>query len=647
MRNETQRKPPEYVNAQALPHSELSSRQVDILLWLLQHPYQRGEDLALALGVHTTSLYRQMKMLKSQGYLESITPSLEQKKAAHLFYLTSRGIQAAAEHMQYPASVLAKRWQADEAGLRALLPRLGTLCRLQELINGLVADPPATLLGEKKGPIQWHWRRQYRHSFLSKGKRHTVETDAVLVFQRSGATRNQSTYGCAFLLIDPGYVGPHDRQVMHAHLENMLRFRESAERWSQYHAFPALLILTTTRRQQHLWQQAAQEAAEHLHLVPLHGAILALETDQHPLSFWTLSWQHLSLAGPIQITQLFTPIQKEALPPEVFAPKREIAPGTLTRQPQEKNLVRGSFDQRAQQSLQRLYVPEGREQEQISLLTTRLQSRHRSILLLLYAHPLLSQEELAIFQDIEVESTRRYLLLFKQWSCLHIHETEDGRRFSLSSRGLRMLAAMLNIPFTTVSEIGPACGELAGEDYRVQRGMPAALKILQHTTGVYRFFASLHQAARNEELLWWETEARCARRYYHQGAWHNLLPDGAFAYRADEQTIHAWLEWDEGTMSMRQLGAKMRADAHYVRSRQWQKEEGTLPMLLIVVPGKREELRMADLIEQYLHETGLIVRSTTATRLADHGPLGTIWLPLFPAASKKGSGFIHIMQGRS
>jgi hypothetical protein len=80
-------------------------------------------------------------------------------------------------------------------------------------------------------------------------------------------------------------------------------------------------------------------------------------------------------------------------------------------------------------------------------------------------------------------------------------------------------------------------------------------------------------------------------------------------------------------MTSSALAAKLRTYAHYLSSREWGRERHALPLLLIVTPEPGQEQRVwrpgAELAAM-----GLRLFTTTATRLADQGPLALIWLPL-------------------
>ena len=79
-------------------------------------------------------------------------------------------------------------------------------------------------------------------------------------------------------------------------------------------------------------------------------------------------------------------------------------------------------------------------------------------------------------------------------------------------------------------------------------------------------------------------------------------------------------------MGMRDLGAKLRTYEHYVTSREWFKQEGALPMLLIVAPDPGQEMRFGRVATGTLtNGCGLIIRTTTLTRVHELGLLGPIW----------------------
>jgi hypothetical protein len=55
-------------------------------------------------------------------------------------------------------------------------------------------------------------------------------------------------------------------------------------------------------------------------------------------------------------------------------------------------------------------------------------------------------------------------------------------------------------------------------------------------------------------------------------------------FRAGSQPLRFWLEWDRGTMNVRELAVKFDAYQQYISSREWARERSSLPRLLCVAP---------------------------------------------------------------
>ncbi|HEU5200335.1 MAG TPA: MarR family winged helix-turn-helix transcriptional regulator, partial [Ktedonobacterales bacterium] len=162
-----------------------------LITWLLRHPLQRDSDLALAFQAHPTTIYRHLTRLVEEGLVEYLSPSGETNRQ-RLYYLTQTGLLAAAEQQAASPTALARMWGADEAGLLRLLPRLTTLMTLQNVINGLVAHAPDILAYPNgvRASLSWHWRRDWQHRFISRGRKASCRADAVLLFHRSPPSRS-------------------------------------------------------------------------------------------------------------------------------------------------------------------------------------------------------------------------------------------------------------------------------------------------------------------------------------------------------------------------------------------------------------------------------------------------------------------------
>ena len=88
-----------------------------------------------------------------------------------------------------------------------------------------------------------------------------------------------------------------------------------------------------------------------------------------------------------------------------------------------------------------------------------------------------------------------------------------------------------------------------------------------------------------------------------------------------------WLEWDRGTMNVRDLAVKFTSYAHYIASREWAREHLMLPVLICVAQDIAQEKRIQRIAKDRLTRSpGVVLWTTTAVLLKGHGPLAPIWL---------------------
>jgi hypothetical protein len=163
----------------------------------------------------------------------------------------------------------------------------------------------------------------------------------------------------------------------------------------------------------------------------------------------------------------------------------------------------------------------------------------------------------------------------------------------------------------------------------VQRGEAWLLQHIQHTAGIYRFFAGLAQAARRQSeqaLTWWETGVMFERRYRVGEHWYNLRPDALAEYCMGSQQMRFWLEWDRGTTNVHDLAIKFTSYAYYIASREWARACSLLPALACIAPDIAQERRMQRVAQARLaHAPGLVLLTTTEVLLHEQGPLAPIW----------------------
>ena len=182
-----------------------------------------------------------------------------------------------------------------------------------------------------------------------------------------------------------------------------------------------------------------------------------------------------------------------------------------------------------------------------------------------------------------------------QLDCLATIPTEAGKRWHLCERGLRLVAAANCMHIRTLTEMADDGAEIETSTV-VQRGEAWLVQRIQHTAGIYSYFARLAMTARKEtgqELCWWETGVMCERRYRVGEQWYNLKPDAALGI-PDGAAADALLA---GVGSWHHERARSGGQVHLlptrtrIDSREWAREDARLPRLLCVAPDIAQERR--------------------------------------------------------
>jgi len=519
---------------------------------------------------------------------------------------------------------------------------------IQNVVNRLITGAAEAMSTKGRRPrlVRWTWQRDLTHCFRYCEQTLRLFADGVVALcirtQQDDDSTLEQWYGLFIL-----HTELDDERVMRLRLERLLCWRESPERWSCYQHMPPVLILARSPRQRDHWQRAVELAALKVRLEPLAGALACLPApDTAPVNPWLLTWRTLATAVACQLHDLLKP-----LPPVAFAAmlwleegedevrharapaKAPIAAGAAGTPARLGHLIVGKLAQR----VAHLTQDDLEDQEVISLLGLRLTPSQRSILHLLLAHPLLSDEELAALLGLQQRSVRCVLYELHRLGCLESLPTEIGKRWHLCERGLRLVAAANHIHIRTIAVISDEAAPR--ETFAMaQPGEAWLVQHIEHTAGVYGFFARLTQAARREAgqaLCWWETGAVCERRYRVGEQWYNLRPDALAQYRVGREQMRFWLEWDRGTMNVRDLLLKFASYAHYVASREWAREDTRLPGLFCVAPEIAQERRMQRVAQTSLTSTPeLRVWTTTEVLLNAYGPLAPIWLHGLPQRSQ-------------
>ncbi len=391
-----------------------------------------------------------------------------------------------------------------------------------------------------------------------------------------------------------------------------------------------------------------------LHVAPLPGAIACLPGKQQKTTPnpWRLAWKTLGTSGTCTLRHLLHPLPIEAIPPAlwehhatdtVMLEETRTGDGKVitlsTPTGKRTRMIVGNYMDRAMAGKKDHTYDSYDERDVIALLGLSLGQRHLALLTLLFTHPLLHLREMAVLLEREMSSIERYLGVLRGLGCIEPITTSVGQRWRLSERGLRLIAAThhVNVQRIAIQQ------ERDDRVNLVQQGVDVLFGHLDHTAGIYGFFVSLSQAAsegrlqgHDHHLLWWETGSSCERRYRDHDRWHNLRPDAFAEYQAGELRVRFWLEWDRGTMSTPDLAVKCTTYARYVASREWFKQETALPFLLVVTPDPGQERRLGRVARATMtDECGLIIRTTTLTRMQEQGLLGPIWNQVLPYSEGK------------
>ena len=570
--------------ARTTPARDLESQ---ILLWLLHYPLQRAGDLASGLGVTEVTVGRLMRKLMEQKLVEQVTPALSMQQKHAWFYLTNSCVYSAATYEGAEPAKVARAWRADEPHLMGLLPRFPMLVTLQNLVRDLVYKAPTSLsYGGSKAEIRWRWVRDYEVTFRSNKRRIIrCEADAAVVFRRMAQDELRSRYPeeefyTLLLYLDLGLTGFTERSTMYRKLRNLLMYRESHERQPYRGMFPLVVVVVESVRQKELWQQAVVEAARSLRIgSKLEGVIVNLASEErrterrltamrkeHPgttredvSSSWAYHWRVLATNASCRLQECLVPMSYAAVPPGIFPDLVDVGPAEA--QGKRRTLVRGHYHERFHALS---FEPNklAKEREIAALLGLEMSNRFRDLLLLLYANPLLSTQEVALFLELTEPTAARYLLQLQQWGCIRdvVREVQapvstnerSGKsavadveprmrkgqefRWLLSERGLRYLAASQNVlvslilkpvkakgeqkrrgkeqaegktfPESTSERPLPECCEVEAvtEEANLsplppgnwQPGVYMLHKYLRHTAGVYGLVSTFYAAARSE-----------------------------------------------------------------------------------------------------------------------------------------------------
>lgn len=638
-------------HVQSVPHGVALERGSERLLrWLERYPLQRAQDLIVALAPweKRTVVYERLADLERQHLVETLHSGTTGKKLYHLSplgayvcdQLAERSDEGRRERWERSGSTQVVRQEREK--LMRLLPRLPVLLLMQDLVNGLVVHASAALTqhGRRAKMVQWTWQRDYGHAFLTPHQKvfHLRVEGALTLCLRyapagplfAGETVWEENWHTLLLLHCP----LDEVRLMRMRLDRLLRWRESAERTAVYNQMPALLILATTERQAEWWHQVAVQAAVRLRASAPIGAVACLPEDAETLSNgWRLSWRRLGTKEHCHLQDMLHPFPLPAIP-ELLAGRgsaSESVRSTGTEQakgrvvPVPARLHSSAYALGGRLVAKRSDLARRRKQPPASydyrLASLGLTPRHWEILGLFFAHPFLGREDLTLLLALSRTTVNLLLADLQRARYLSGVGTPVGERWCLAEEGLYLLARLALCHVHRLAHY-----PVEDETSLQQRGVPGLLHQIHHTAGVYSFFALLGEQAQLY-LRWWETGPLSERHFRYAEKTYRFRPDALAVVQFGSHQLRFWLEWDRGTMTLKDLRLKFTTYAMYLVSREWARSSPYLPALLCVTPEIGQERRVAEAARQCLVHVPAAFRlyTTTAHLLATSGIMAPIW----------------------
>ncbi len=94
--------------------SQLAAVDLRLLHWLLRYPFQRADDLVIAVArwASRPTVYRHVSALQREGLIESVLPATP-SAGKRLYFLSNLGLHVLAARVHASAKELAWTWQAD------------------------------------------------------------------------------------------------------------------------------------------------------------------------------------------------------------------------------------------------------------------------------------------------------------------------------------------------------------------------------------------------------------------------------------------------------------------------------------------------------------------------------------------------------
>ena len=266
----------------------------------------------------------------------------------------------------------------------------------------------------------------------------------------------------------------------------------------------------------------------------------------------------------------------------------------------------------------------GGQDDSAFLLALAIPPRAWAILEVVGAHPLLAATTVAEACTLARSDAWYLLLALCRYGLLAPWTPSGGprgRRYVLTTRGLRLLARRAGLTPQAYRRIYGALDDTCGE---ARRGLVFARANLAHTDGINSVYLALLGATRlaGGELRW-RGEWACTQTYLAGQRLHTLRPDAEGLFTGPAGALRFYVEVDRGTTRLWRLAGKL--SQYYAYRAGTDQRHITL---LLVTSGKgrgRAALRLNEMLAVRLHTHPLDLCVTTGVEVAERGASACVW----------------------
>jgi hypothetical protein len=495
------------------------------------------------------SVFRSLRLLRQAGLVQSIHPSLRRGASPCLYYITDLGLAALALHQGVEPAHLAARYHLRGDDLSHLLPGLPQLMACYDLLAALACSRPGR-------PSLVTWERPWRRRFHSPARKRpsVVEIPAL-------ATLSWDGVASSFLLFPD--LGAAPLPAYRPGIDSLL-----ALRWGVGIGSPALLVATTDPWRAAAWRRMLEESG---------GGTYGAVTPARVVNWGDLRGGLAGFARELGSDGKRAVVVAERPPAQQSRPRR--ASSRLPR------IVGDAM-------VAPLPDPPGRNWGNVAL---GLSPGERALLDLIGRHPFLKPGALALLSGCALKWTRERVRRLAALGLVRGFEPNEtaSERASLGSVeltvvGARLVAAQQGLSLARAVRYNGLAG--GGPESPIGSRCQLA-RNLAHTQGTAGLFVALVSAAGrpasagDDGLVEWRNAAACSRRH--------LRPDGYGIYRHMGHLYGFFLEYDRGTMSVRDYLRKFAAYHCYLESGAYRRDYEGFPSILMVTIDRAAEERIA------------------------------------------------------